>query len=167
MTELEYMLELAILAFPIEVGEVEGQVLEAELQLLDWLSPLRELPTKPPWPKDWLRPVKPLGLKNAVIRFSMCLKTKDKVSFNIASQARCVYILSDKSSLKCQKWSIWRVCQPVAVKQCYQTDKFKKTQIDGKCQNEIQMRHFEQFSCRDKNVGIEKKRKYKNEDEGI
>ena len=48
MTELEYMLELAILAFPIEVGEVEGQVLEAELQLLDWLSPLREPPTKPP-----------------------------------------------------------------------------------------------------------------------
>ena len=58
MTELEYILELLpILA--IEVGEVEGQVLDAELQLLDWLSPLRELPTKPPWPKDWLRPVKP------------------------------------------------------------------------------------------------------------
>ena len=91
MTELEYMLELAILAFPIEVGEVEGQVLEAELQLLDWLSPLRELPTKPPWPKDWLRPVKPLGLKNAVIRFSMCLKTKDKVSFNIAASQRAAF----------------------------------------------------------------------------
>ena len=56
--ELEYMLELLPILAAMEVGEVEGQVL-VELQLLDWLSPLRELPTKPPWPKDWLKPVKP------------------------------------------------------------------------------------------------------------
>ena len=49
--------------------------------------------------------------ENVII--ARCLKITEKVSFNIASGASYVYILSgqklNKKCQKCQKWSIWRV----------------------------------------------------------
>ena len=55
-----------------------------------------------------------------------------KVSFNIASEASYVYILSGQKLIKNAKNSpIWGVFEnlKLAVKQCYQT------KIGGKCQN--------------------------------
>ena len=40
-------------------------------------------------------------------KYSQCLKITEKVSFNIASEASYVYILSGQKLIKkCQKWSI-------------------------------------------------------------
>ena len=53
-----------------------------------------------------------------------CLKITEKVSFNIASEASYVYILSGKKLIKNAKnGPFWRVFEnlKLAVKQCYQT----------------------------------------------
>ena len=77
---------------------------------------------------------------------SRCLKITEKVSFNIASEASYVYILSGQKLIKNAKnQPFWRVFEnpKLAVKQCYQTGQFKRTKMDEKCQNvKIQMRHF-------------------------
>ena len=56
-----------------------------------------------------------------------CLKIKEKVSFNIASEASYVYILSRQKSIKNAKYGqFWLVLEnlKLAVKQCYQTGQF-------------------------------------------
>ena len=69
-----------------------------------------------------------------------CLKITEKVSFNLASEATYVYILSGQKLIKnAKKCSIWRVFKNVKpeVKQCYQMigQKLSKNA-------KIQMRHF-------------------------
>ena len=56
-----------------------------------------------------------------------CLKITEKVSFNIASEASYVYILSGQKIIKnTQKESIWRVFEKLklAFKEFYQTGQF-------------------------------------------
>ena len=56
-----------------------------------------------------------------------CLKVTEKVSFNIASEASYIYILSRQKLIKNAKnGSFWRVFEnlKLAVKQCYQTGQF-------------------------------------------
>ena len=56
-----------------------------------------------------------------------CLKITEKVSFNIASEASYVYILSGQKLIKnAQNGPFWRVFEnlKLAVKQCYQTGQF-------------------------------------------
>ena len=56
-----------------------------------------------------------------------CLKITEKVSFNIASEASYVYILSGQKLVQNAKNSpLWRVFEnlKLAVKQCYQTGQF-------------------------------------------
>ena len=56
-----------------------------------------------------------------------CLKISEKVSFNIASEASYVYILSGQTLIKNAKnGPFWRVFEnlKLAVKQCYQTGQF-------------------------------------------
>ena len=56
--------------------------------------------------------------------FARCLKISEKVSFNIASEASYVYILSVQKLIKNDKnGPIWRFFVKLAVKQCYQTGK--------------------------------------------
>ncbi len=58
---------------------------------------------------------------------SRCLKITEKVSFNIASEASYVYILSEQKLIKNAKnGPFWRVFEnlKLAVKQCYQTGQF-------------------------------------------
>ena len=65
------------------------------------------------------------NIKN-VLR-SQCFKNTDKVSFNIASEASYVYILSEQKLIKNAKnGPFWRVFEnlKLAVKQCYQTGQF-------------------------------------------
>ena len=55
---------------------------------------------------------------------SQCLKITEKVSFNIASEASYVFILSGQKFIKNAKnGPFWRVLEKLenAVKQCYQT----------------------------------------------
>ena len=56
-----------------------------------------------------------------------CLKITEKVSFNTASEASYVYILSGQKLIKnaenCQFWRIFKNLK-LAVKQCYQTCQF-------------------------------------------
>ena len=62
-----------------------------------------------------------------VSKFARCLKNTDKVSFNIASEASYVYILSGQKLIKNAKnSSFWRVFEnlKLAVKQCHQTGQF-------------------------------------------
>ena len=70
---------------------------------------------------------------------AQCLKITEKVSFNIASEASYVYILSGQKLIKnAQNCSFWRVFEnlKLAVKQCYQTGPFLIGQkIGEKCQN--------------------------------
>ena len=58
---------------------------------------------------------------------AQCLKITEKVSFNIASEASYVYILSGhkliKSAKNCPFWRAFENLQ-LAVKQCYQTGQF-------------------------------------------
>ena len=88
-------------------------------------------------------------LINLTLPNSWCLKITEKVSFNIASEASYVYILSEQNLIKSAKngqfgeflknWCLWSngVTRQVT---------FKRTKIDGKCQNsKIQMRHFKWF----------------------
>ena len=56
-----------------------------------------------------------------------CLKITEKVSFNIASEASYVYILSGQKLIKnAQNCPFWRVFEnlKLAVSQCYQTGQF-------------------------------------------
>ena len=56
-----------------------------------------------------------------------CLNITEKVSFNIASEASYVYILSAQKLIKNAKIGLfWRVFEnlKLAVKQCYQTGQF-------------------------------------------
>mgnify|MGYP001363378883 CR=1 FL=1 len=56
-----------------------------------------------------------------------CLKITEKVSFNIASEASYLYILSgQKLSKNAKNGPFWRVFEnpKLAVKQCYQTGQF-------------------------------------------
>ena len=58
---------------------------------------------------------------------AQCLKIAGKISFNIASEASYVYILSGQKKIKNAKnGSFWRVFEnlKLAVKQCYQTGQF-------------------------------------------
>ena len=58
---------------------------------------------------------------------AQCLKITEKVSFNIASEASYVYILSAQKLIKHAKnGPFWRVFEnlKLAVKQCYQTCHF-------------------------------------------
>ena len=58
---------------------------------------------------------------------TQCLKTTEKVSFNIASEAGFVYILSGQKLIKnAENGSFWRSFEnlKLAVKQCYQTGHF-------------------------------------------
>ena len=58
---------------------------------------------------------------------SRYLKITEKVSFNITSEARYVYILSRQKLIKNAKnCPFWRVFEnlKLAVKQCYQTGQF-------------------------------------------
>ena len=58
---------------------------------------------------------------------SRCLKITEKVSFNIASEASYVYVLSGQKFIKNAKNNpFWRVFEnlKLAVKQCYQTGQF-------------------------------------------
>ena len=75
-----------------------------------------------------------------------CLKITEKVSFNIASEASYVYILSGQKLIKnAQNGPFWRVFRK--TKACGQTVSFNRTKIGGKCQNsKNQMRHFGRFS---------------------
>ena len=70
---------------------------------------------------------------------SQCLKITEKVSFNIASEASYVYILSGQKLIKNAKnGSFWRVFEnlKLVVKQCYQTGQFlNRTKIGRKCHN--------------------------------
>ena len=57
-----------------------------------------------------------------------CLKITEKVSFNIASEASYVYILSGQKLIKNAKIGpFWRVFEnlKLAAKQCYQTGQFQ------------------------------------------
>ena len=76
-----------------------------------------------------------------------CLKIAQKVSFNIASEASYVFILSGQKFIKNAKNSqFWRFFEnlKLAIKQCYQTGHFNRTKIGGKYQKwKTQMRHFE------------------------
>ena len=75
-------------------------------------------------------------LSNKVVRYfyatvvstvAQCLKITEKVSFNIASEASYVYILSGQKLIKNAKnGPLWRVFENLmlAVKQCYQTGQF-------------------------------------------
>ena len=62
-----------------------------------------------------------------LIKVARCLKITEKVSFNIASEANYVYILSGQKLIKNAKdGPFWRVFEnlKLAVKQCYQTGQF-------------------------------------------
>ena len=59
--------------------------------------------------------------------YTRCLKIPEKVSFDIASEASYVYILSGQKLIQNAKnGPFWRVFEnlKLAVKQCYQTDHF-------------------------------------------
>ena len=73
--------------------------------------------------------VPPLLLFNSflVLMLPLCLKITEKVSFNIASEANYVYILSGQKLIKnARNGPFWRVFEnlKLAVKQCYQTGQF-------------------------------------------
>ena len=62
--------------------------------------------------------------KKRLLYTTRCLKITEKVSFNIASEASYVYILSGQKLIKNVKnGPFWRVFEnlKLAVKQCYQT----------------------------------------------
>ena len=59
---------------------------------------------------------------------SRCLKIPENVSYNIASEASYIYILSEQKFIKKAKnGPFWRVFEnlKLTVKQCYQTGHFK------------------------------------------
>ena len=68
--------------------------------------------------------IQQLSSENFPNESSQCLKITEKVSFNIASEASYVYILSGQKLIK--NGPFWRVFEnlKLAVKQCYQTGQF-------------------------------------------
>ena len=87
-------------------------------------------------------------LKLTICTQNTVFENQEKVSFNIASEASYVYILSGQKLMKNAKNSqYWRLLEnmKLAGKQCYQTGHFKKD-IDGKWQNWKILRHFGWFS---------------------
>ena len=61
------------------------------------------------------------------VKRSRCLKITEKVSFNIASEASYVYILSGQKFItNAKNGPFWQVNEnlKLAVKQCYQTGQF-------------------------------------------
>ena len=74
-----------------------------------------------------LTPKDPLSIKIDCVTPTQSLKITEKVSFNIASEASYVYILSGQKLIKNAKNDpFWRVFVnlKLAVKQCYQTGHF-------------------------------------------
>ena len=68
-----------------------------------------------------------IGSKSYFATMTRCLKITEKVSFNIASEASYVYILSGQKLIKNAKnGPFWRVFEnlKLAAKQCYQTGQF-------------------------------------------
>ena len=75
-----------------------------------------------------ISPTGPFKAKQRLLTLARCLKITEKVSFNIASEASYVYILSGQKLIKNAKNApFWRVFEnlKLAVKQCYQTCQFK------------------------------------------
>ena len=71
----------------------------------------------------------PFGIRPNLqfLLMAQCLKITEKVSFNNASEASYVYILSGQKFLKNAKNGLfWRVFEnlKLAVKQCYLTSQF-------------------------------------------
>ena len=67
--------------------------------------------------------------KRVSITIARCLKITEKVSFNIASEASYVYVLSGQKLIQNAKnGPIWRVFEnlKLSVKQCYQIGQFAK-----------------------------------------
>ena len=66
-------------------------------------------------------------VKDEGMHDTQCLKIKEKVSFNIASEASYAYILSGQKFIKngknCQFWRVFENLK-LAVEQCYQTGQF-------------------------------------------
>ena len=61
------------------------------------------------------------------VKRSRCLKITEKVSFNIASEASYVYILSGQKFItNAKNGPFWQVFEnlKLAVEQCYQTGQF-------------------------------------------
>ena len=66
------------------------------------------------------------GIAIVIAHWAQCLKITEKVSFNIASEASYVYILSGQKFLKNAKIGPFgRVFEKLMVKQCYQTGHFQ------------------------------------------
>ena len=86
-----------------------------------------------------------------ILDSTRCLKITEKVTFNIASEASYVYILSGQKLIKnAKKWSILACFLKTRI-QCYngatRQVTLSKTKIGEKYQVwKIQMRHFEYFS---------------------
>ena len=73
-----------------------------------------------------------------LLALAQCLKIGRKVSFNIASEASYVYILSGQKFIKNAKnGPIWRVFEKLilAVKCVTRQVSFNRTKIGEKCQN--------------------------------
>ena len=78
--------------------------------------------------------------------FTRCLKSIEKVSFNIASEASYVYILRGQKLIKNAKNApFWQVFVNLKLANSVTRQvSFYRTKIVGKCKNsDIQMRHFE------------------------
>ena len=76
--------------------------------------------------EQWLR-MRKMAPRKFVLTFTKSLKITENVSFNIASEASYVYILSGQKLIKNAKnGQFWRVFEnlKLAVKQCYQTGQF-------------------------------------------
>ena len=77
--------------------------------------------------RSWLKLQIEKNVEQMKCTQARCLKITEKVSFNIASEASYVYILSGQKLIKNAKnGPIWRVFEnlKLAVKQSYQTGKF-------------------------------------------
>ena len=76
-------------------------------------------------PRPWL--ISPTDTSSLSRQRARCLKITEKVSFNIASEASYVYILSGQKFTKNAKNGLfWRVFVnlKLAVKECYHTGQF-------------------------------------------
>ena len=75
------------------------------------------------------------------------MKITEKVSFNIASEASYIYILSGQKFIKKAKNAQFREflkTRSLLSNSVTRQVSFNRTKIGGKCQNsKIQMRHFE------------------------
>ena len=90
-----------------------------------------------PWARLWIWAPIFLGERKWWRLYTRCLKITEKVSFNIASEASYVYILSGQKLIKsAKKWSIWRVFKTWTLRSNSVTRQvsFNRTKIGGKCQ---------------------------------